>query len=644
MPLPERLRVLADSRALAFGLVAAALAYTLSLVDLGWIPHDDGMLAHAAGRVLDGELPHRDFDDPYTGGQALLHAWAFAVLGERLLALRLVLFAALAGTVPVIYWIARRFAGRTVAALGTALAVAWSVPTHPLALPSWYNLFLAILGVGALLRFQDTGRRRWLAAAGACAGVSILVKVVGLYFLAAAFLYLVFLDQEEATVAAPHAGDSAPTRRGGVHRAFVTAGLLTFLLALWALPGDARSPSTLLWLFAPPASLVGLILHREWTRVARVAAAVRTRRLVGRGLMISAAAAVPVALFLLPYLVSGSLGAVVEGVLLAPGRRLAAFLKPPPPAATALPLALVAVLVAWARRSRRADRGIALALAAPLAVVAAGAGALPLLYRAGWWLLYPMAPVVVLLGAARMAAGDDSPRGSVEADVSRGVAASRADLFLLLAATAMVGLVVFPTYVAHYVFYSAPLVVLAVLATVAPLDRAPRAALSVLLIFHLVFAGLWVHRSEVWRMGDRHNRHPPAERLAMPRGGIRVTPGEAEAYGRLVAALESLEVGPYIWATPDAAEVYFLAGLENPTRTFYDFLDPDFYEDPQGRRDRLERVLERHDVGAVVVKRSPALVSPPVSTALREMLVARYPRAAEIGPFVIFVRGEEPPP
>jgi hypothetical protein len=41
------------------------------------VPHDDGMPGQAAECVLQGEMPHRDFEDPYTGGLSYVHAAAF---------------------------------------------------------------------------------------------------------------------------------------------------------------------------------------------------------------------------------------------------------------------------------------------------------------------------------------------------------------------------------------------------------------------------------------------------------------------------------------------------------------------------------------------------------------------------------------
>src|SRR4051812_31709263 len=57
-------------------LVVVLLSSTWLWIHLtrGWIPHDDGALAQSAERVLQGQLPHRDFDELYTGGLTFLNA------------------------------------------------------------------------------------------------------------------------------------------------------------------------------------------------------------------------------------------------------------------------------------------------------------------------------------------------------------------------------------------------------------------------------------------------------------------------------------------------------------------------------------------------------------------------------------------
>src|ERR1043166_8955909 len=57
-----------------------------------WLPWDDGALAHAAERILQGELPHRDFDAVYTGGLEWLHGLSFRLFGTSLHSMRVMLF------------------------------------------------------------------------------------------------------------------------------------------------------------------------------------------------------------------------------------------------------------------------------------------------------------------------------------------------------------------------------------------------------------------------------------------------------------------------------------------------------------------------------------------------------------------------
>src|SRR5438128_1338236 len=170
-------------------------AYIARFVDRGWIPHDEGLLAQSAERVLQGEVPHRDFDELYSGGLSYLHALAFEALGTRLISLRYVLLFFFLLFVPALYSLASKVASPLVAGLVTLLGVAWSVPNYFAGLPSWYNLFFATFGTLALFRHLETDRPFWLFLARIFGGLSFLVKVVGLYYIAAAILFLLFREQ-----------------------------------------------------------------------------------------------------------------------------------------------------------------------------------------------------------------------------------------------------------------------------------------------------------------------------------------------------------------------------------------------------------------------------------------------------------------
>src|SRR5688500_986510 len=94
----------------------------------GWYPHDEGALGQTAERVLLGEVPHRDFDEAYTGLLTYLHAAAFAVGGIRLPVLRIPLFLATLLWLGAVYRIARRSTQPGTAAAIALLVLVWSVP------------------------------------------------------------------------------------------------------------------------------------------------------------------------------------------------------------------------------------------------------------------------------------------------------------------------------------------------------------------------------------------------------------------------------------------------------------------------------------------------------------------------------------
>src|SRR5215469_2408275 len=169
---------------------AVSVGYMATHLKRGWVPHDEGTLGLSAERALNGQLPHRDFDD-YTGGLTFAHALAFREFGISSGSMRLVLLIFFVPWVPAVFYAASRFGSAYSAAAVTLLAVAWSVPNNPTPMPSWYNLFFATFGVAALLRHLEAGTRRWLFIAGISGGLSFLVKITAAYFMAGALLYFI---------------------------------------------------------------------------------------------------------------------------------------------------------------------------------------------------------------------------------------------------------------------------------------------------------------------------------------------------------------------------------------------------------------------------------------------------------------------
>ena len=241
--------------------VLSAVYVGVNLKLHGWIPHDDGAFAQSAGRrVLNGELPHRDFDEIYTGGLAFANALAFRILGSvNLGSLRIILFAVFLAWVPAVYYIASRFSGALASAFTTLLAVAWSIPNYPAAVPSWYCLFFATFGTAALLRYVDTRAHRWLFVAGLCAGFSITVKVVGLYFVVAALLFFIFREQGLS-----HNQHDTSLKRDRFYPTTLLAGLTVFAFLLAELILRGPSLSGLIYFLLPPCALILVLASREF--------------------------------------------------------------------------------------------------------------------------------------------------------------------------------------------------------------------------------------------------------------------------------------------------------------------------------------------------------------------------------------------
>lgn len=112
-------------------------------------------------------------------------------------------------------------------------------------------------------------------------------------------------------------------------------------------------------------------------------------------------------------------------------------------------------------------------------------------------------------------------------------------------------------------------------------------------------------------------------------GGVRVSSWDKQQYEVLVWVVRSLAKEDYIFATPDCPEVYFLTGFKNPTRTTYDFFD-----DPNGRVDRIVQALARTRVRVVVLNQRPQYSDPPPAE-LMEHLIREYPSMVPVGNFEV---------
>jgi hypothetical protein len=603
--------------ALMVTLVSAV--YVGRTVDHQWVPHDEGALAQSAERTMHGELPHRDFDELYTGGLTAVNAVAFRVLGVRLSTLRVVLMIAFVLWVPALYYVASRFAGPVTAVLATGLAVTWSVPNYPAAMPSWYNLFFAVFAIAAVLRFGETGRRRWLVVCGAAAGMSVCTKIIGVYLMMAVLLTLVWHEQTMSTM--DPLVDQSGSDRGRAFGVAVTVGLCTMIAALVALVRHTISPPVLAHFVLPSAVLVGVLVAREWS-VSRAPSRLRLTHATALVLPTAIGWLVPVVLFVAPYLVTGSMHDLMRGVFITPSRRVQLASLPLPPLDVGWPgLVLAAVLASAVLIPRRWTWLLGVALGIPLGIEVLTWTHHPSLYLATWAAARVAIPLVVVCGSLALILA--LRRGRLDA-----VSAER--VFALLSVAALCSLVQFPFSASIYFCYVAPLAVLAILAVLAATRDGPDPIAAVVATFFTLFAVVSMNRQSLDTLGRASEVGPPLVPLRLSRAGLSVPVDDADTYERLVAAVVRHAGGSkYAYAAPDCPEVTFLAGLRNPSRTLFDVFD-----DSTTHRSGVERAVLAHDVRVVALNGDPEF-STPIGAALDSTLRARFPQSDTIDRFTV---------
>ena len=252
----------------------------------------------------------------YTGGLTYVNALALRWFGGTFMSMRWVLLGAFVLWVPAVFFLAARFGSPLMAAGVTALAVLWSVPNYPAPVPSWYNLFLAVFGAASVVRFLDTRNRRWLFVAGLCGGLSFLVKLVGLYYVAGVLLFLLLREQSDAW---EHRRELSSRSRA--YSVVVSLGLLAFIGLLTSIVAPAPSLGGFLLFVVPAGAVAVILLLREWQRPPGTA---RDRVLALARLVtpFAAGVAIPIGLYFLAFAIAGGWPALYHGLFVAPQERL----------------------------------------------------------------------------------------------------------------------------------------------------------------------------------------------------------------------------------------------------------------------------------------------------------------------------------
>jgi Dolichyl-phosphate-mannose-protein mannosyltransferase len=160
---------------------------------------DEGYFLYLASRVHQGDLPYRDFDTYYTPGVFYLYATAYHLFGVSIMPVRVLMAAMRVICALLLYGLTRRVAPPPFAVLPFLVVAAVDpMPVFPEPHPSWTAMMATLLTLEAIVRHAETGRLRWVVAAGAAAGLAYAFKQnAGAFAALAVGGYLLFRPRPE---------------------------------------------------------------------------------------------------------------------------------------------------------------------------------------------------------------------------------------------------------------------------------------------------------------------------------------------------------------------------------------------------------------------------------------------------------------
>ena len=598
---------------LAVVLLVAGI-YTWVHIGRGWVPADDGTLSQSALRVMQGQLPHKDFGEVYTGGLSFIHALAFRAFGVNLMSLRICVFLFFLSWIPAVYYIAQRLISPISAGFITLLAVAWSYPNYAAAMPSWYNLFFATFGAAAMLRYLDVRKRRWLVVAGVCGGASILVKVIGAYYIAGMLLFLAFLEQSESkSDTQSHSTEVQSRTNCWLYRLFNAGALLLFLATLVLVLRAKLGAAELYQFVLPSAAVVTLMLVGE--RGVRVGTGQRFRTIFRLAFPFLCGLAGPIIVFLIPYARSGGVTKFFVGVTSSAIERSAglAVVRPLGVEKLLYVLPLVAVLAAamyWDQFQGKAI-GAALALGA-VTLVAKAAYSFDFLYGI-WCSVVVLTPIVVLSGAALVwFRNRPDARTKVE----------RQQVVLLVALAATCNLTQYPFAAAIYLSYMVPLTLLALVAIVSTgkIRRGTYALASVVGLY-LVFGVVSLIPLHIYEITSMVGAMQTMQTRRA--GGLKIE--EAVFFDELAQFLHEHSPNGRMLAVNDCPELYFLSGLKNV-----------WHDDTGASPEEILKAIQTDGLNLVVINDAPYFPGAAMRPDVKAEVIKRFPHSTRFGIFNVF--------
>ncbi len=161
---------------LALTIVAGLICFGLFYNRSAWLSVI-GYSVSPAERVLQGEVPYRDFLYNYTPGILWLNASLMRMFGTNLLTIHIGLFAFKLATLIALYIAAKKLIGAWPALIPVALSLSWIGYKYIFGVfPTQYSMLFILLGIIFMLKHDERGRFIFLLLSGLSIGVVFLFK------------------------------------------------------------------------------------------------------------------------------------------------------------------------------------------------------------------------------------------------------------------------------------------------------------------------------------------------------------------------------------------------------------------------------------------------------------------------------------
>lgn len=166
--------------------------------DRFWWPPDEGVYAHTAERMLNGEVLNKDVEEIHTGYIHFIHVGSFAAFGTRLVSMRYPLIVAgfLQSLLMFLIFAPRNL---VIAIVVAVCATAFGVIQFLNPQPSWYCLLFVTAIAFCLTRMRD---QKWtLLVVGFLIGLIFFFRQITGVFAAMGVLFYLLTERKEEAVA-----------------------------------------------------------------------------------------------------------------------------------------------------------------------------------------------------------------------------------------------------------------------------------------------------------------------------------------------------------------------------------------------------------------------------------------------------------